>query len=168
MLENLHEIENIMKNYSFEYDDDKLKIKLFLISFLLFFVLFFGLMFLKFLNFFFLISISLGIPILIILANIKRIKKSGIAEIENEKIKFNFEGIEKEINFTDIKSYFINSNNGSSLTLKLKNGKMYGVISNRYFSNPIRFTQVCHTFETEFEKYNTVNNIELKREKSFF
>ena len=157
-----------MKNYEFEYDDDKLKIKIFLISFLLFPILFFGLMFLNIFNFFLLISVSLGIPALIIQLNIKKIKKKGFAEIENEKIVINLNGVEKEIKFKEIDNYFINSYTGSSISLKLKNGKRYGVISNRYFSNPIRFTQVCHIFETEYEKYKKVNNIETTREKSFF
>ena len=148
-----------MKNYEFEYDDDKLKIKIFLISFLLFPILFFGLMFLNIFNFFLLISVSLGIPALIIQLNIKKIKKKGFAEIENEKIVINLNGVEKEIKFKEIDNYFINSYTGSSISLKLKNGKRYGVISNRYFSNPIRFTQVCHIFETEYEKYKKVNNI---------
>ena len=157
-----------MENYIFEYDDDKLKIKIFLISFFLFLILFFGLMFLNLFNFFFLISISLGIPAIIVRLNVKKIKKKGFAEIKNEKIIINLSGVEKEIKFKEIDNYFMNSYNGSSLSLKLKSGERYGVISNEYFSNPIRFTQVCNIFKTEYEVYKKVNNIETKREKSFF
>jgi hypothetical protein len=157
-----------MKKYSFEYDDNKLKIKLFTILFLLFFVLFFGLMFFGINSFIIIISISLGIPIFTFWLNIKKIKKLGFVEIETEKIKFNLNDVEKEINFNEIKSFSINSYNGSSLSLKLTNDKKYQILSNSYFSNPVEFEKVCYAFETVFEKYNGKNNLESKREKSFF
>jgi ABC-type multidrug transport system fused ATPase/permease subunit len=157
-----------MKNYTFEYDDDKLKLKLFLISLFLFFALLIGMLTSNIFNFFFLILISLGIPYFIFWFNMKKIKKNGSSEIENEKVKFSLNGLEKEIYFSEINYYFINSHNGSSLFIKLKNGKNFGVISNTYFSNPIKFTQFCHDFETEIENYKRENNIELIRKKSFF
>lgn len=157
-----------MENLIFEYDDYKLKIKIFLISFIIFLILLFGLMFLNHFNSFFLISFSLAIPAVIIRLNIKKITKKGFAKIENEKIIFNLNNIEKEIEFKEIDNYFINSHNGSSLSLKLKTGKGFGVISNIYFSNPKRFAEVCQIFETEYEKYKKVNNIKTKREQSFF
>ena len=157
-----------MKNYTFEYDDDKLKLKLFLMSLFLFLALLIGILTLNIFNFFFLILFSLGIPYFIFWFNMKKIKKNGFSEIENEKVKFSLNGFEKEIYFSEINYYIINSHNGSSLFIKLKNGKNFGIISNIYFSNPIKFTQFCHDFETAIEKYKRENNIELTRKNSFF
>ena len=157
-----------MKNYTFEYDDDKLKLKLFLISIFMFFSLLIGLSILNIFNFFFLILISLGISYFIFWFNMKKIKKNGFAEIEIEKIIFSLNGLEKEIYFNEINYYLINFHNGSSLYLELKNGKNFGVISNTYFSNPIKFTKFCNDFETQFEKYKRENNIELIKKKLFF
>jgi lipopolysaccharide export LptBFGC system permease protein LptF len=157
-----------MENYIFEYDDNKLKIKIFFISFILSVIIFFGLIFFNLSNFFFLIFGTIVIPALIIKLNLKKIKKNGIAIMENGKIIFNLNNVKKEIEFKQIDNYFINSHKGSSLSLKLKTGKRFGIVSNIYFSNPIRFTEVCQIFETEYEKYMKVNNIKTTREKSFF
>jgi lipopolysaccharide export LptBFGC system permease protein LptF len=157
-----------MENYIFEYDDNKLKIKIFFISFILSVIIFFGLIFFNLSNFFFLIFGTIVIPALIIKLNLKKIKKNGIAIMENGKIIFNLNNVKKEIEFKEIDNYFINSHKGSSLSLKLKTGKRFGIVSNIYFSNPIRFTEVCQIFETEYEKYKKVNNIKTTREKSFF
>ena len=160
--------ENRMKNYTFEYDDYNLKLKLFIISLFLFFALLIGMLASNIFNFFFLILISLGIPFFFFWFNMKKIKRNGSSEIENEKVKFSLNGLEKEIYFSEINYYFIDSHNGSSLLIKLKNGKNFGVISNTYFSNPIKFTQFCNDFETEIENYKKENSIELIRKISFF
>ncbi len=157
-----------MKRFDFEYDNDNLKLKLFIISIILFLGVFFVNIYFNILNFFSSFLISTLIVFLILFFNKKKIKRIGIAEINNEKISFNLNGMEQIINFYEIENYTLYSfKNGISLNLKLKKGTKFGILSNSYFSNPSNFINVCNEFEKKIKNYRKEKNIDLVTEKRF-
>jgi peptidoglycan/LPS O-acetylase OafA/YrhL len=157
-----------MKEFEFEYDDNKFKGKLFLICFLLFILLLFGILFLTKLNFIIAMLISMGIPYFTFKFYQKKVMKIGFAKINAEKINFKLGAIEKEIFFNEIQNYSINFQNGTALSFKLNNGKRFGIISNIFFSNTIGFSKFCSHFENEILRFKGQEDIAQIRKKSFF
>ena len=157
-----------MKTFEFEFDDNKLKGRLFLISLLLFILLLLGILILTNLHFIFTMLLSMGFPYFVFKFFQKNIKKNGFAEIYDEKVKFKLNEIETEIYFDEIEKYFINSHNGTALSLKLKTGKRFGIISNMFFCNTFGFSKFCSHFENEILRFKGEKKITLNREKSFF
>lgn len=164
-----------MRNYNFEYNNQKYATKLGGLLFLLFFVLVFTLIFItrtlsieKNLSFVLTIIIAGGIPIFLFKNNRKKIKKEGIAIIDNTSITFKLHDVEEKINFEDINSYLIQIYNGTLLNIKFKNGKTFKLFASPNFCDVSLLDAFCQDLETIIEEYKTINNLKLEKKKSFF
>lgn len=157
-----------MKEYSFEYTDQKYLIKLALFCFILAGASTFFIVKLEVTGLLPVIT-ALGFPVVIFLINKKKVKKIGFSKIDNSFVEFELNGIQSRINFSEIESYLIESYNGVSLQMKLCNKTKITVTANSNFSKSDLLGNFCVDLENAIEEYKKEsNNAEIIREKRFF
>lgn len=163
-----------MKEYNFEYFNQKYTQKLVGVLFLTFFILFFGAIFLSahflirnklILILFFLVAVT--IPVLIFQLHKKKIKKKGSAILCESFVEFKLDNIATKLNFVDIETYLVQHYNGALLHVKLKNGNKFNIASNNTYCNTSEFETLCVEFENKIENFDT-KNFEIIRRKTFF
>ena len=159
-----------MKKYEFEFENNKYAAILFLLSFSIFFILIFILIkFENYLNFYFIMLISAGVPFLFFKLNKHRIKQNGYAILYEDNTQISKIGNSEIIHFTEIKNYQINTINESiGLLINLKTGKKISVGCNSNFCNTVNFENYCEDLEINIEKYFKLNNLEKIRVKTLF
>ena len=164
-----------MKEYNFEYFNQKFTSKFVGGLFVLFLILFFTSILIlskistkSILFVFFCLFISFLIPYIIYRFNRKKIKKYGSALIYESHIEFNLDFTKRQINFVDIQSYLIQNYNGTLLNLVLKDGERFNVATNNNYCDTTKFDYFCIDFEQVLEKFNENNNFTVTRKKTFF
>lgn len=164
-----------MKEYNFEYSNQKYATKLFLICFGIGFGLFFGIFGLSKIvklsgTYFLLVYIMfiIGIPFLIFWRNRKNIKKIGSAKLDENKVQFIYENNIKEIDFSNIQNYLVQTYNGTLLQMKLLNGEKFKMFSNSNYCNTLEFDKFSYDLEIKLENFKKLNNTSIIRKKSFF
>ena len=164
-----------MKEYKFEYSNQKFALKLFIICFGFFFLSFFGIIILSkniqlnkivFMAMF--LILCFGIPFYFFWQNRKKIKKIGCGKLENEKVKFILENEIKEIEFNQIENYLVQIYNGTLLEIKLLNGEKFKIYSNSNFCNTTEFDEFSSNLETKILEFKKNNNLNIIRRKTFF
>ena len=160
-----------MKVYNFQSVNQKKALILFVSLFAIFFALFFSMVSLKHIfNVYVTMIFSFGIPILIFWLNRKKIKENCIAKISELNSEINVDNILHFIYFEEIKSYKIESYNGSiSLSINLKNNENIKLTANSNYGEIKNFEDYCRDLEISIENFNKSNkNSEVLRKKSFF
>lgn len=158
-----------MNNYNFKYTDEKFGLKLFLFCFIIFVIIFVSLLLFAFhlINFFVLILVSIGIPLLFFYLNKKHIIKNGSVIMNEKEITFNLNNVTKKIKIDDIESYQIIYTENVILIIKIKNDKRLCIVTNPNFTQTTNFVQFCRSFETKM-KLNKLYNSNALKIKSFF
>lgn len=164
-----------MKEYNFEYFNQKFTSKLVVALFALFLILFFtsvvilSKISIKSIFFvFFCLFFSFVIPYIIYRVNRKKIKKHGSATIYESYVEFNLDMIQIKINYVDIESYLIQNYRGTLLNLVLKGGEKFNVSASNTYCDTVKFSLFCIAFEQALGKFNKVNNSSIVRKKTFF
>lgn len=164
-----------MKEYRFEYSNQKYATKLSIICFGFFILSFIGMFgLLKFIKlskvifFALFLILCFGIPFLIFWLNRKKIKKLGSANLEDEKVKIVLENEVKEIQFNQIENYLVQVYNGTLLQIKLLNGEKFKMYSNSNFCNTIEFDKFSNDLETKIQNFKELSKINIIRKKNFF
>jgi len=159
-----------MKDYTFEYSDTKLTLKIFIISvltFILLVILAVGIFQKTILATPSFIA-AFGVPILIFYLNRKKIKKQGQVNIYDTYFIFILENSSNKIEYLDIREYQVERYNGVQLNIMFKDDKIFKLQANSTFCNPDQFDFVCDELEKVVLQFKTSNNVELKRRKSLF
>lgn len=164
-----------MKEYNFEYFNQKFTSKFVGTLLVLFLILFFGSLIIlsKILvkstfAVFFCLFFSFIISYIIYRFNRKKIKKHGSAVIHESHVEFNLDITKRQINFADIKSYLIQNYNGTLLNLVLIDDEKFNVAANNTYCDTTKFEFFCVDFEKVLEKFNENNNLSVVRKKTFF
>lgn len=164
-----------MKEYNFEYFNQKFTSKFVGSLLILFLILFFSsIMILSKISIknsyfvFICLFFSFIIPYIIYRFNRKNIKKQGTAVIYESYIEFNLDLIQRQIKFTDIKSYLIQNYNGTILNLVLKDGEKFNVAANINYCDTSKFDSFCLEVEKVLGKFNENNKLTIIRKKTFF
>jgi L-asparagine transporter-like permease len=165
-----------MEKHNFEYFNQKFVNKLVPTLLALFLLLFFGSIILLSNNsaknslfvVFFCFIVSFSIPYAIYRLKRKEIKKEGSASIYELYIEFDLDKTQRRIAYADIKSYLIQSYNGTLLNLVLKDGEKFNIAANNTYCDTIKFDNFCADLEHVLEKFNESNNSSVIRKKTFF
>lgn len=158
-----------MKKYNFEYTDQKYSIKLLLLCLLLSGILTVIIFSLKPFGIFPSVLIIMGIPLTIFWFNKKKIKRQGSSKIYDSNIEFDIDGVQTNLNFSDIENYLVQVYNGTTLKIKVINGETLNIVANSNFCNPDEFYRFCLDFENTIEEYNKEStNSAITRKKTFF
>ncbi|TRX38286.1 hypothetical protein [Flavobacterium restrictum] len=164
-----------MQEYKFEYSNQKFATKLFIICFGFFMLSFIGILGIakfihlpKMIFFATFLILCFGIPFFIFWLNRKKIKNSGSAKLENEKVKIVLDNEIKEIEFKQIENYLVQVYNGTLLQIKLLNGEKFKMYSNSNFCNTKEFDEFTGDLETKIQNFKEVNEITIIRKKTFF
>ena len=160
-----------MREYNFQTVNQKRALILFVSLFALFFALIFSMVSLKHIfNIYVTMIFSFGIPILIFWLNRKKIKENCIAKISELNSEINIDDKLHFINFEEMKSYKIESYNGSiGLSVSLKNNEKIKLTANSNYGETKNFEEYCRDLEISIENFKKSHkNIEVERRKSFF
>ncbi|WP_395056264.1 hypothetical protein [Flavobacterium sp.] len=158
-----------VKEYKFEFFNQKYTQKLVIKLLLVFIVLFITSILSKNKDFIVVGGLlSVIIPISIYLFNRKKIKKVGSAKIFENYTEFNLDNVETIINYRDIESYLIQHFEGTVFHLKLKDGRKFNISSNNRYCETFQFTVFAQDFEKVLQVYKTENQTDLIRSNTFF
>ena len=158
-----------MKEYNFEYFNQKytqkLVIKLFVI-----FLTFFSILCISNNNFVQVTAIllSLIIPYVIFNSKKKNIKRIGSATLYDTHAEFKLDEIHTVINFSEIKSYLIQNYNGSMLNIKFKDGKKFNLAANINYCKTLAFDNFCDDLDYALSSYKNGGKVDLIRKNGFF
>lgn len=158
-----------MKEYKFEFFNQKYTQKLIIKLWLFFMIVFFSSILSK--NKIFIIVGGLSsiiIPISIYLFNRKKIKKEGSAIIYDECTEFNLDNVKTVINYCDIESYLIQHFEGTVFHLKLKDGRKFNISSSNRYCETFQFTNFSRDFEKVLQVYKNENHTDLIRRNNFY
>lgn len=144
-----------MKNYEFEYVNQKYLLVLMLACCLTFFMSIIGLfnVFDQDTSIYLLAFLSSIIPFAIYWFNRKKIKKLATAILDNNHTEINRSGVTEFVNFKDIANYKIQTYDGSSIAINLNDGKKIRFNVNPNFCNIEQFNVFCNDLQDEIEKY---------------
>ena len=159
-----------IRQYHFEFVNQKKSLMTFLVCFVSFFSIFFGMLYFKnIFNPYFIIANSFGLPCLYFFLNKKKIKTLGFATLCNDYVEISILGTIKRINFNEIIDYQIEEYKSSiSLTFNLKNGIKYRITSSSIFCDIKNFNFFCKNLKIEIEDFIKLHGISLIRKKTFF
>jgi len=164
-----------MVKFDFQFMNDKYVNKLFGLLFLTFLTLIFGALYLSFmypifgsLTFIICFLIAAAVPIIIFQFHRKKIKQEGFAIIHDGYTEFNLKNIKTTIKYSEIKEFSIQENNGKLLNIKLNSGQKFHVASTNIYCDTNEFIKFCSAFENKFEQFQNLNNIHIRKTKSFF
>lgn len=158
-----------MRDFTFEYTDTKLTLKLFGLSFLIFVVLLVAMIVtVDLLGITGSLILTFGIPFLIFFLNKKRIKKQGTATIYDSYSEFKLAESSHEVVYADIKTYQVEEYNGTQLIIKFIDGTNFKLQANSNFCNTDQFDIFCREFENTLQQLKATSNVELTRKKSMF
>lgn len=157
-----------MKTYEFEYTDTKHLNRLMVSSFIIFLLL------LICMSIFFdtgnddmvNLIIPIGIPLLIFVINIKKIKKQGTATIHDSYTEFELSDTSFKINYKDIVSYQITRYTGITFIIKLKDDEAFKLRAESHFSDSQKLDDFCQAFESTIEMFKASNIVELSKKLS--
>ncbi|WP_299683645.1 hypothetical protein [uncultured Dokdonia sp.] len=108
----------------------------------------------------FLLVLGIAIAYFIILKKRYIIKVTDFT-LTPKKLTWN----QKQIDFSNLKSYKIHWMKGAGITFKLKNGKTVRISANQNFCDSGKFIMLCRHIDSELSKHK---NNHIIRKKSFF
>jgi hypothetical protein len=158
-----------MKQYDFEYTDQRFLFILLASCFALFLgLLFAAVYFSAYLGIGPSVLLAAGIPILAFLMNKKKLKKEGSARLDSTAITFTLPDYTHTIAFTELQAYKVEHYNGTRLSLMLKDKTKFRLTANDNFTDSGRFEAFCDELEEALYRFSLTANTGLARQPSFF
>ena len=158
-----------MREFNFEYTDEKFTVKLLVLSFLAHAVLLIAMLVtIDLIGIIGALILAFGVPILIFLLNKKKIKKNGTANIYDSSSEFKLAGSIEQVVYKEIKTYQVERFNGTQLVIKLKDGKKFKLQANSIFCNSDQFDIFCEELEKSVQQFKSTNNAELTLQPSIY
>lgn len=158
-----------MKEYNFEYTDQRFGLTLFAFSVLIFI----GLIFL-FGNFFpqqamLGMFLAIGVPAIVFLLLKKNIKRQGSANLGETKVELNLDGKAKDIHFNKLASYKVDKGSkGLVLRLKFIDKTKFKVFGNNIFCNTEIFEKFCDDLDASISQFEANEHLGIIRKGSIF
>jgi len=158
----------MMKDYSFEYTDQKIVLINFILSFGLILL---GLVVIRYMF----DSISLwevfgliGISILFLLLNKKKFKKYGTAKLYNDSVEIDLMGSKQKIDFININYYYFykDRHNSTTFTLELNDKTKFKIVCHAYYCKTQAFDDFFSDFKNDIELFNKSNNCNIPQMKT--
>ncbi|MDQ6478981.1 hypothetical protein [Dyadobacter sp. LHD-138] len=158
-----------MKDYTFEYINQKLLLILFGISVAVLAGLIACMSYLapvidKNISF----ILVLGGPVLIFWLNKGKLKRRCTAHLSSTSVSFNFDDNIENVEFTDLMSYKIEHYNGTTLVMKFHGRKKIKLVANGNFCDSTPMESFCQALEDAITKSNVTGLSEVMRAKSVF
>lgn len=164
-------IENFskMKQYDFEYTDQKFLIILVISCIVLLAALIAGMLYLApGIGKLPLVILAIAGPFVVFFLYKKRIKKPGTARLEGDKVTFNLSGQSRTISFNELISYKIEHFNGTRLHLTFLDNSSFKLVSNNNLGGSDHFEIFCDDLEKALSEYIHASNTTLIRKPSVF
>ncbi len=114
------------------------------------------------------LAISLVIPFLIFWLTRKKLKKQGVAFLNEDSIEFHLGDRRQILPFDTFLSYRILYSQDTILTINFKGDLRLKLFANKYFCRPQQFEILCTDLRRQIENYNLVHHANIRRIKSFY
>ncbi len=95
-------------------------------------------------------------------------KKKGTAQLSENHIFLELDGMPKVVQFADLMSYKVEYYNGVTLVLRFSDRSKLKIVANSNFCNEVPFENLCKDLEDSLSRYIAENNSALIRKPGIF
>ena len=158
-----------MKEYQFEYTDQRFTWLLFVITFGIFLGLLAIFTWIHPFSIVLILVLTFGIPVIVFFTFKKGIKKIGTVRLNNDSFNIYLSGNEREINFKDINYYYYyDGEHGTTFTLDMKDGFKLKIGCNNNFCETKYFEDFYNDLKMRIDSFNNENNYNIPQLKTIF
>ena len=158
-----------MKEFAFEFADQRYLVRLLLGCFLslIVFLISSVALLVDSIGIFGCMTIAFGFPIVLFLSKKKNIKKIGTAIIAEDNVEFKSVFLNQKILYSDIKFYTIQQYKSINLIIQPKVAKKFILQANPNFCNTDQFRFLCSELDKSLQQYKLFHQADLVRKKSW-
>ena len=114
------------------------------------------------------LAVSLVIPSIIFLLNRKKLKKQGVAFLNEDSIEFHLGDRKQNLPFNSFLTYRILYSQDTILTINFKGDLRLKLFASNYFCKTKQFELLCTDLRRQIENYNLIHHANIRRIKSFY